>query len=95
MKNKIKFLIITAAVTILALAVFCIFFDEAVMLRKGTLYREPTLDKVVALTFDDGPSPVWTPNILDTLKKAGVKATFFMLGEHVEKYSEITKRVAE
>jgi len=95
MKKKIRFLIITAAVTISALAISCIFFDEAVMLRKGTFYREPTLDKVAALTFDDGPSPVWTPKILDALKKAGVKATFFMIGEHVEKYPEIAKRVAE
>jgi len=47
------------------------------------------------LTFDDGPSPVWTPQILDALKKADVKATFFMIGEYVEKYPQIARRVAE
>lgn len=83
---------ITAAVLF---AVLSIFFDEAVLLRKGTIYRAPAAKKVVALTFDDGPSPVWTPRILDELKKAQVKATFFMLGRHVEKYPEVARRVAE
>lgn len=79
----------------LAIALFTIFFDEAVLVRKGTVYREPNREKMVALTFDDGPSPVWTPKILDELKRAGVKATFFMLGEHVEKYPDVARRVAQ
>ena len=37
--------------------------------------------KKVAITFDDGPDPEWTPRILDVLKQYGVKATFFMIGE--------------
>jgi len=74
---------------------FCIFFDEAVLVRKGTLYRLGGKEKLVALTFDDGPSPVWTPKILDELKKAGIKATFFMLGEHVAEYPEIARQVAQ
>jgi peptidoglycan/xylan/chitin deacetylase (PgdA/CDA1 family) len=78
----------------LALAAFTIFFDQAVLVRKGTVYRVNVPDKVVALTFDDGPSPVWTPKILDELKRANVKATFFMLGQHVQQYPEIAKRVA-
>jgi peptidoglycan/xylan/chitin deacetylase (PgdA/CDA1 family) len=52
-------------------------------------------EKIVALTFDDGPSCVWTPKILDELKKTGTKVTFFMLGEHVVKYPEVAKRVAQ
>lgn len=73
--------------------VLCIFFDEAVMVRKNTIYRFDTNEKKVALTFDDGPSPVWTPRILIELKKANVKATFFMLGEHVLKYPDIARQV--
>lgn len=88
-------LIIFVALVVLGIAVFAIFFDEAVIVRKGTIYSQPGSEKVVALTFDDGPSPVWTPQILDELQKAGVKATFFMLGEHVEKYPAIAKRVAK
>jgi len=95
MKNKLIFSITSAVIIIFGIAVFTIFFDEAVLVRKGTVYSEPSPDKLVALTFDDGPSPVWTPKILDELKKAGVKATFFMLGDHVEKYPEIAKRVAQ
>ena len=73
---------------------FCVFFDQAVLTRQGTMYRVRTAKRIVALTFDDGPSPVWTPQILDELKKAEVKATFFMVGHHVQKYPDIARRVA-
>ena len=86
---------ITAALLLLAYAVFCVFFDQAVFVRKDTFYAARTGEKIVALTFDDGPSPLWTPQILARLKEAGVKATFFMLGEHVEKYPDIARMVAD
>jgi cellulose synthase/poly-beta-1,6-N-acetylglucosamine synthase-like glycosyltransferase/spore germination protein YaaH/peptidoglycan/xylan/chitin deacetylase (PgdA/CDA1 family) len=47
----------------------------------------------VAITFDDGPDPEWTPKILDVLKEKGVKATFFLIGVEAQKYPGITKRV--
>ncbi|MDP2858120.1 MAG: glycerol-3-phosphate acyltransferase [Bacillota bacterium] len=50
--------------------------------------------KVVALTFDDGPDPVYTPQILDVLKKNNVKATFFIVGRHAEKYPAIVRQIA-
>ena len=95
MNRILKITIGTLIAAGLAMATFTIFFDQAVIVRKGTIYHINTLDKAVALTFDDGPSPVWTPKILDELKKAGVKATFFMIGEHVEKYPDVARRVAE
>ena len=49
----------------------------------------------IALTFDDGPSAVWTPALLDGLKERGVKATFFLIGENADKNPEIVKRMAE
>ncbi len=49
--------------------------------------------KRVALTFDDGPHPKVTPQILDTLHKYDAKATFFMLGSRAEYYPEIAKQV--
>lgn len=49
-------------------------------------------DKVVFLTFDDGPSDKWTPSILNTLKENNVKATFFVVGTAVQKYPQIFKR---
>ena len=50
--------------------------------------------KVVALTFDDGPNPDATPQILDTLAEKGVRATFFVLGSHAERWPEIVRRIS-
>jgi peptidoglycan-N-acetylglucosamine deacetylase len=50
--------------------------------------------KPVALTFDDGPNPNATPLILDALAERGVKATFFILGRHAERWPELVERVA-
>ncbi|MBA4750377.1 MAG: polysaccharide deacetylase family protein [Alphaproteobacteria bacterium] len=49
--------------------------------------------KVVSLTFDDGPSPKTTGMILDILKKEQVKATFFVLGQHAKDYPELIRRI--
>jgi cellulose synthase/poly-beta-1,6-N-acetylglucosamine synthase-like glycosyltransferase/peptidoglycan/xylan/chitin deacetylase (PgdA/CDA1 family)/spore germination protein YaaH len=49
--------------------------------------------KKVALSFDDGPDPEWTPKILDILKKYNVKGTFFMIGETAEDYIGVMRRV--
>ncbi|MDD4895091.1 MAG: polysaccharide deacetylase family protein [Candidatus Omnitrophica bacterium] len=97
MKRKFKIVIALAILllVILAVAAFCVFFDEAVIVRKNTIYRVSSTKKLVALTFDDGPSPIWTPKILDELNKAQVKATFFMLGEHVVKYPDVARRVVK
>lgn len=78
----------------LGIAAFCAFFDQAVIVRRNTLYHVVIEDKVAALTFDDGPSAQWTPKILDVLNKYNVKATFFMIGEHVLRYPDIARRVA-
>ena len=49
----------------------------------------------VALTFDDGPSKLMTPQLLDGLEKRGVKATFFLIGEYAEENQELVKRMSE
>lgn len=49
--------------------------------------------KKVALTFDDGPDPIWTPRILDILRKYNVHAAFFMIGETAEDNVRIMQRV--
>jgi peptidoglycan/xylan/chitin deacetylase (PgdA/CDA1 family)/uncharacterized membrane protein YbhN (UPF0104 family) len=46
-----------------------------------------------AITFDDGPSPEFTPQVLDALAAAGVRATFFVLGRHVRAHPEIARRI--
>ncbi len=52
-------------------------------------------DKLVALTFDDGPWPGQTDKILNILKREEVRATFFMLGVRVKLAPELARRVAE
>lgn len=49
----------------------------------------------IAITFDDGPNATYTPKLLDGLKERGVKATFFLIGQNIEKEgnSEIVKRM--
>lgn len=49
-------------------------------------------DKLVALTFDDGPHPSLTPRLLDILARTGAKATFFALGQNVSRYPDIVRR---
>ncbi|MEH7304018.1 polysaccharide deacetylase family protein [Neobacillus drentensis] len=49
----------------------------------------------IALTFDDGPNPEYTPQLLDLLKKYGVKASFFVVGSKVEAYPDIIKRMSQ
>lgn len=50
-------------------------------------------EHTIALTFDDGPHPFYTRALLDLLKKHGVKATFFVVGENAERNPELIKRM--
>lgn len=52
-----------------------------------------TTNKIVALTYDDGPHPVFTPEILRVLDKYHVKATFFMIGSRMEQYPWLVREV--
>jgi peptidoglycan-N-acetylglucosamine deacetylase len=49
--------------------------------------------RVLALTFDDGPDPLHTPMVLDILRAENVCATFFLIGERVERHPEIVRRI--
>jgi len=60
----------------------------------GTIVRVDTLDELVALTFDDGPDPESTPQLLDLLARHGARATFFMIGERAAAHPELVSRVA-
>lgn len=60
-----------------------------------SIYPPKKDDKVIYLTFDDGPSPNVTPKVLDILKKYRIKATFFVVGHQAEKYPDILKRMGE
>ncbi|WP_018348934.1 glycosyltransferase [Longispora albida] len=68
-------------------------FTGPVIEPDGTARRLP--DQVSALTFDDGPDPVWTPRILDQLRKLNVKATFFVVGARVAEHPELARRIVD
>jgi len=61
--------------------------------RPGVYWHGNTSENKVALTFDDGPAQPYTEQILDVLKKYDVRATFFLIGQNVERYPAITKRI--
>jgi peptidoglycan/xylan/chitin deacetylase (PgdA/CDA1 family) len=56
-------------------------------------FGQPSVHREVALTFDDGPWPRWTRRILAVLKRHHVRATFFMIGENVDRWPSIAKDV--
>ena len=56
------------------------------------IVRLNTDEQVVALTFDDGPHPPYTDRLLDVLAKHNVKATFFMIGDRIERHPETVYR---
>ncbi len=87
MKNK-TFNILYALCFILALSALG---------RQAKLYATMSSNadeiKRIAITFDDGPHPVYTKRLLDGLKERGIKATFFVTGEHAEQCPDIIKRM--
>ncbi|MEV0897944.1 bifunctional polysaccharide deacetylase/glycosyltransferase family 2 protein [Actinoplanes sp. NPDC049802] len=52
-------------------------------------------ERTIALTFDDGPDPVWTPKILEMLREQDAHATFFVVGSQVARHPELTKQIVD
>lgn len=59
-----------------------------------TIFRGPRSSRALAFTFDDGPDPRYTGDILDVLRDAGVKATFFVVGRAAADHPELVRRIA-
>lgn len=57
------------------------------------VFSRGKVEREIALTFDDGPDPVYTPRLLDLLRRHGAKATFFLVGSHAEQHPEIVERI--
>ena len=57
--------------------------------------HKSTEDKKIALTFDDGPYPPFTQNLLTVLEEKQVKATFFVVGNNATKFPEVVRQIAE
>lgn len=71
--------------------------NEEITATPTSYVIERTGDKpgVLALTFDDGPDPRWTPAILDILKRENVPATFFILGKNGQAYPDLVRRIVD
>jgi peptidoglycan/xylan/chitin deacetylase (PgdA/CDA1 family) len=63
--------------------------------RVLTIWRGDPTRKEIALTFDDGPHPSFTPRLLDLLQQLHVKATFFLVGKKVDQAPQIVARIAQ
>jgi peptidoglycan-N-acetylglucosamine deacetylase len=60
----------------------------------GDALTAPARSRELALTFDDGPNPTWTPKLLDTLASHNVHATFFLLGGFAQQQPDLVRRIA-
>lgn len=72
---------------------FCGAIYPAAGLYGRTVRRGPSAGAAVALTFDDGPHPVHTRQVLDLLDDAGAKGTFFVVGERVDQHPDVVAEV--
>ncbi|MFY9174641.1 MAG: polysaccharide deacetylase family protein [Peptococcia bacterium] len=69
--------------------------DLASMFPNSFFREGDTTEKRVALTFDDGPDSVYTPQMLDVLKEHEVKATFFYIGNRAQLFPEVIQRTVQ
>ena len=67
--------------------------EGMIRLMEQELMEQSQAHPEVALTFDDGPSPKYTPLLLDGLKERNVRATFFLLGQNVKENQELVQRM--
>lgn len=65
------------------------------LMSKSLIWKIPTNEKIIYLTFDDGPIPYLTMEILSILADYQAKATFFCVGENVERYPQIVNRITD
>ena len=62
-------------------------------LTPNLIWRVETDQPLVALSFDDGPDPTHTPQVLDILKRSGARATFFLIGDRAEAHPDLVRRI--
>jgi peptidoglycan/xylan/chitin deacetylase (PgdA/CDA1 family) len=84
-----------ACLAAMGLAGSAVYFSPWVwrQYRMNRVRRELVKNRILALTYDDGPSGVLTPQLLDLLQRHGAHATFFMLGRHAQQHPHIVDRV--
>ena len=92
-------LLLFSALTLLAVALFLFWIEPPIMLpllerlTPNLTYRIRTRHPLVALSFDDGPRPVCTPQVLDILQQHNAHATFFLIGERALRHPGLVDRI--
>ncbi|BAZ11995.1 polysaccharide deacetylase domain containing protein [Calothrix sp. NIES-4071] len=89
-----KYLLIIIAVLFFT----CLIFDKLAKTSKYQLFGQyftkiKTQEPVVALTYDDGPNPPYTEQLIDVLNQLGVKATFFTIGQNIEAHTQTIQKL--
>jgi len=89
----IKIIIVSLTLLFILFLVYAILPTVLIRVSNWGITKRTNTD-AIALTFDDGPHPDYTPQLLDLLKKYDVKATFFVVGSKVKSYPDIIKRMS-
>jgi peptidoglycan-N-acetylglucosamine deacetylase len=91
--------VLVASIAFLAVGLFVFWAEPLVFLKvfeqlaPNVTFRIGTDQPWVALSFDDGPDPVFTPQVLEILQQYDAKATFFLIGERARRHPELVARI--
>lgn len=88
-----ELILTTIILAILAMALYALI-SPAIMLFGTFINRMNTSEKLVALSFDDGPTPEATQRVLDILAQHDIPAIFFLIGERAERHPELVHKIA-
>ena len=88
MKKSLRYLSV-------AVLIFSFMLPQAAALPIGVYHNHETDANMIALTFDDGPHPKYTMEILEILEEYDIPATFFFVGENVSYYQDTAREVAK
>lgn len=91
-KKLLKYVALMSIFIIIAMSLYGYYVPNSQVF--GKVYAaSQTKQKVIAITFDDGPNEPYTSEILDILRNNDIKATFFLIGNNVDQYPEIVRRI--
>jgi len=90
----IKIIIVSLTLLFILFLIYAILPTVLIRVSSWGITKRTNTD-AIALTFDDGPNPDYSPQLLDLLKKYDVKATFFVVGSKVKAYPDIIKRMCQ
>src|SRR5690349_11422479 len=94
MKKRLRYIVVFIILFILGFYIFWQVSKSRTFQLMGEIVpRVETSQKVIALTFDDGPTVEGTAEILAILKQENIKATFFLIGAEIEKNPEPVKQI--